>query len=111
MSSVTARLESVIQGSELGYRDVARIVDASPRSVARWATTDTDPRRASRERLLELFAVMDRLGAVVRPSAAHDWLFTPNPTLDNEKPADLLGRGEYRRVLAVIDALGEGVFV
>lgn len=111
MSSVTARLESVIEGSELGYRDVARIVDASPRSVARWATTDTEPRRPSRERLLEFFAVMERLGAVVRPTAAHDWLYTPNPTVDNEKPADLLRRGEYRRVLAIIDALGEGVFV
>ena len=111
MSSVTARLESVLEGSELGYRDVARIVDASPRSVARWATTDTEPRRASRERLLELFAVMERLQAVVRPAAAHDWLYTPNPTLENEKPADLLRRGEYRRMLAIIDALGEGVFV
>jgi uncharacterized protein (DUF2384 family) len=111
VSSVTTRLESVIEGSELDYRDVARIVDASPRSVARWVSTDTEPRRASRERLLELFAVIERLQAVVRPAAAHDWLYTPNPTLDNEKPADLLRHGEYRRVLAIIDALGEGVFV
>jgi len=111
VSSVTARLESVIHQTELDYRDVARIVDASPRSVARWVSTDTEPRRGSRERLLEFFAVMDRLGTVVRPTAAHDWLYTPNPTLDHEKPADLLRRGDYRRVLAIIDALGEGVFV
>jgi hypothetical protein len=31
--------------------------------------------------------------------------------LNHEKPIDLLAAGEYRRVLGVVEALAEGVFV
>jgi len=111
VSTVARRLQTIMERGGLDFVDVARILDTNPRTVARWAHGDTDPRWSVRERLLELFAVMERLQQVVRPSAAHDWMHTPNRTLDNEKPVDLLRRGEARRVLAVIDALGEGVFV
>lgn len=111
MSTVAARLESIIERGQLDYVDVARILDTNPRTVARWVHEGTEPRWEVRERLLEFFAVMERLQRVVRPKAAHDWLYTPNATLDNEKPVDLLRRGDFRRVLAIIDALGEGVFV
>lgn len=111
MSTVGARLESIIERSQLDYADVARILETNPRTVARWVHEETEPRWEIRERLLEFFAVMERLQLVVRPKAAHDWLYSPNQTIDHEKPVDLLRRGEFRRVLATIDALGEGVFV
>jgi uncharacterized protein (DUF2384 family) len=60
---------------------------------------------------LELLSVLDRLTMTLRPEPAHDWLFSPNPLLDNEKPIDLLSGGKYREVLGAIDSLGEGVFV
>lgn len=111
MSSVAVRLGSIIERGHLDYVDVARILETNPRTVARWIHEETEPRWEGRERLLEFFAVMERLQQVIRPKAAHDWLYTPNPTLDNEKPVDLLRRGDFRPVLATIDALGEGVFV
>ena len=111
MSTVAARLESIIERGGLDYVDVARILDTNPRTVARWVHEETEPRWEVRERLLEFFAVMERLQQVIRPQAAHDWLYTPNATLENEKPVDLLRRGDFRRVLAIVDALGEGVFV
>ena len=111
MSSIATRLETILERGQLDYVDVARILETNPRTVARWVHQDTEPRWEVRERLLELFAVMERLQQVVRPKAAHDWLYTPNATLDHEKPVELLRRGEFRRVLAIIDALGEGVFV
>jgi hypothetical protein len=55
-------------------------------------------------------AVLERLSAVLTPAAAHDWLFTPNGLLGNEKPAAMLRAGDYRHVLGAIDALGESVF-
>lgn len=61
--------------------------------------------------MLELIAVLEHLSGVLTPSAAHDWLFSPNPRLDHEKPVDLLRLGDYRRVLGAIDALAEGVFI
>ena len=30
--------------------------------------------------------------------------------LDFERPVDILRRGEYRKVIGVIDAIGDGVF-
>lgn len=53
--------------------------------------------------------MLERLSVVLRSEAAHDWLFTPNPSLAHQTPAELLSTGESRRVIGVIDAMAEGV--
>jgi len=110
VSLVSDRLSAVLEHGQLDYADVARILDTSPRTVSRWAHDQTQPRWPVRERLLEFFAVMERLQRVLKPAAAQDWLFTPNPGLSHRKPVDLLREGGFRDVLGAIDALGEGVF-
>ena len=105
------RLERAAASIDLDRRDIARALGTNPRTVARWLNGETAPRPDARERLLELIAVLERLSATLKPAAAHDWLFTPNLSLDYDKPVDLLRGGEYRRVLGAIDALAEGVFV
>lgn len=72
---------------------------------------ETVPRGDVRERILEVVHVFEQLSRVLKPHAAHDWLLSPNEFLDHEKPIDLLGQGEYRRVLGAVEALAEGVFV
>ncbi|MGH3440984.1 MAG: antitoxin Xre/MbcA/ParS toxin-binding domain-containing protein [Nitriliruptorales bacterium] len=111
MVDVATRLGELADKLSLNQADVARVVDTNPRTVARWLRDEAEPRRPTRERLLEFIAVLEQLSAVVQPQAAHDWLFKPNPLLGHEKPADLIRRGEYRRVLGAIDALAEGVFL
>ena len=110
MSPVADRLHTIMSHGRLDTADVARLLNTTPRTVSRWLREETEPRWEVRERLLEFFAVMERLQQVVKPAAAHDWLFTPNQLLGHEKPADRLRRGEFRPVLEIIDALGEGVF-
>lgn len=110
MSYATDRLGRVIESTGLDYTDVARMLDANPRTVSRWINEGTEPRWELRERVLELTAVIERLSQVVRPEAAHDWLFTPNPTFQHDKPVELVRDGRFKEVLAVIDGLGEGVF-
>jgi transcriptional regulator with XRE-family HTH domain len=105
------RLGQLAGKADLDQGDLARVLGTSTRTIARWLSEQSEPRHEARERLLEFLAVLERLGEVLRPSPAHDWLFSPNPLLDYEKPADLLQRREYRRVLAAIAAMGEGVFV
>lgn len=105
------KLERASSRIELEQTDIARVLQANPRTVARWLQGDTEPRPDARERLLELIAVLEHLSGVLKPSPAHDWLFTPNPTLDHLKPVELLRDREYRRVLGAIDALAEGVYV
>jgi putative toxin-antitoxin system antitoxin component (TIGR02293 family) len=95
----------------LDQEEVARVVGANPRTVSRWLKQEAAPRREARERLLEFLAVIERLSSTLRPEPAHDWLFSPNPALGHEKPADLLKEGGYREVLGAVDALAEGVFV
>lgn len=46
-----------------------------------------------------------------RDTRSNVWMFSPNRLLEHRKPADLVRDGEYQRVLALIDAMAEGVFV
>jgi uncharacterized protein (DUF2384 family) len=88
--------------------DLAKVTGATPRSVTRWLE-GASPRRPAEERLLELKAVIDIMRRVLREEPARLWLRSPNPELNYEKPLDLVGRGEYRRVIGAILALSEGV--
>jgi hypothetical protein len=96
--------------ASIGTGGVARILDRDPKTVGRWLRHDTLPRWQTREQLLALNVLLERLVQVVAPPATEDWLFTPVPALDYERPVDLIRKGEHRRVMALIDALGEGVF-
>jgi putative toxin-antitoxin system antitoxin component (TIGR02293 family) len=108
---LTQRLTDLASAVDLDAVEIARAVGTNPRTVSRWLTETTAPQRSQRERLLEVIAVLERLSATLRPEAAHDWLLTPNPLLQYDKPIDLLGEGSFRRVLGAIDALADGVFV
>jgi uncharacterized protein (DUF2384 family) len=90
--------------------EVGSMVDASGRSVARWAAGEVVPQRLNKQRLLELAYVADALAEVVPSDHANVWLFTPHRRLDHEKPADLIQQGRYREVLNLIEAMADGVF-
>jgi Antitoxin Xre/MbcA/ParS C-terminal toxin-binding domain len=110
-SHAVRRLGEVMPRTSLDAAGVARILDKDPKTVLRWLKDGTIPHWETRELLLALDVVLERLAEVVQPDAAEEWLFTPVPGLDYKRPVDLVREGEYRRVLAVIDGLGEGVFV
>lgn len=108
MSDMTALVDELFVDDIVDSPDVARVTGATPRSVSRWLE-GTSPRRSAEERLVELKAVIDLLRGVLREEPAHLWIRSPNPDLDYDKPLDLIGRGEYRRVIGAILALAEGV--
>lgn len=110
-ATLANRLRSAAERTDLDQADVADLVGANPRTVARWLALETEPRTDVRRRLLEVLAVLEHLSGVLQPQAAHDWLFSPNPALAHRKPIELLGQGDWREVLGLIDALAEGVFV
>lgn len=110
MTQLLDRLGDLAGEFELDQTEVASVLGTNPRTVSRWLRAETAPSRETRERVLEFVAVLDRLGTVLRRDVAHDWLFTPNALLRNEKPATLLREGQYRDVLGAIDAMAEGVF-
>lgn len=110
-TDLAGRLRRAASATALDQVDVAKLMGSDPRTVARWLSSQATPRSATRKRLLETIVVLESLSSVVRPEVAHDWLFTPNRLLDFAKPADLLQEGEWRRVLGLVEALADGVFV
>ena len=93
----------------LSQEELAALVGTSARTVARWAAGEASPQRLARQRLLELFAVGERLKNVLKPEDANLWIFTPNRLLEYDTPAERIGKGQFRDVLALIEALAEGV--
>lgn len=111
MPVLSRRLGELAERLDLERAGVTRVMDTDPKTVSRWLREQTEPQRATRERLLELIIVLEQLSATLQPVAAHDRLFAPNPLLDHDKPADLIRDGQYPRVLGAIDALAENVFL
>jgi uncharacterized protein (DUF2384 family) len=110
-SALATTVTSAIDRLGLTYEEVGEIVAASPRSVARWTAGKVVPQKLNRQRLLELAYVADAVAEVLPRDHANVWMFSPNRLLEHRKPADLVRDGEYQRVLALIDAMAEGVFV
>ena len=109
MPSVATLLEEIYEGDIVDAADVARVSGTHPRSVLRWQTDGSIPRRETEERVLELKAVVDLLRRVIHGDAARLWLRAPNPELGYEKPLDLIAEGQYQRVVNLLLALAEGV--
>ncbi len=109
MTTLASLLEHLEEGGVIDTADLARVSETNPRSVSRWRTQETVPRREAEERLLELRAVVDLTRSVMSDDAARFWLRSPNPDLAYEKPLDLVASGEYKRVIDLLLALAEGV--
>jgi putative toxin-antitoxin system antitoxin component (TIGR02293 family) len=102
-------LDELIDTYVVDAGDLALITDTTKRSVSRWTAAKALPRRDAEDRLLELKAVVDQLRSVLRDDSARLWLRSPNPDLDWRKPLELIAEGEYRRVIAAVLAMAEGV--
>ena len=89
--------------------DLARVSATHPRSVVRWLTQETKPRRQAEERLLELRAVVNLARTVMQDDAARFWMRSPNRDLGYKKPLDLVATGQYERVIDLLLALSEGI--
>jgi hypothetical protein len=72
---------------------------------------ETSPRGEGLERVSALSAVLAALAAAMPRADAADWLQRPNVELDFDSPADLIERGEAKRVLALLTAIGEGAYL
>ena len=105
-----ARLMRAMDLVGIDVTGIGRIVVTDPKTVSRWLRYETEPQRELGELLLPLGVVLERLALVIERGAAEDWLFTPAPMLDLDRPVDRLRRGDYQSVIWMIDAIGEGVF-
>jgi hypothetical protein len=86
----------------LSDRMIAAATGAKPSTVRGWLAGRSEPSGARAERLIELAELTRRLGLVVRPDAIAVWLNRPVIALDDEKPIELIARGDYKRVARLI---------
>ena len=109
MTTLTSLLDHLCEGDVVDTADLARVSETNPRSVARWRSQESAPRREAEERLLELRAVVELARSVMRDDAARFWMRSPNRDLGYDKPLDLIAAGQYQRVIDLLLALAEGV--
>ena len=93
------------EGGHLNDRQIARATGAAPSTVRSWLTGRSAPTGARAERIAELSALVSRLARVIDADYIPVWMTKPIEALDDEKPIDVLARGEYRRVAAVVRGL------
>jgi len=105
------RVNSIVGSLGLSREELGSIVDASPRSIARWSAGKAAPQRLTKQRLLELAYVAEAVAEVIPRERANAWMLTPNRLLDHDSPASRIHLGGYKDVLDLIEALADGVVV
>lgn len=85
--------------------EIATGAAAGKSTVRAWTAGTREPTGERRTRLIELVAMAERLERVMEPDYIAIWLSKPVPALDDRKPVDLIGRGDYLRVARVISGL------
>jgi hypothetical protein len=93
--------------SAAGLNDdlIARGTGAARSTVRDWFAHRSAPTGVRAERVGELSAIIDRLPRVMASDYIVVWLTKPIEALDDDKPIDLIGRGEFRRVARLISEL------
>ena len=111
MKTAFAREASYIR--EVGHlsdRDIARATGVGVSTVGAWMRRTRAPTGERAERLAELSAAVERLARVFDPDYIPVSFRKPVIALCDEKPLDVLARGEYRRVSRVISELESPTF-
>jgi uncharacterized protein (DUF2384 family) len=93
--------------AQLSDTDIARATGVAPATARAWLAGTRSPTGERAERLVELSSLVERLIRVIDPAYVAVWLRKPVPALDEEKPIDVIRRGQYRRVARLISELEE----
>jgi len=91
--------------AHLPHDVIAEAVGAAPSTVRDWLGGRSSPTGQRARRLAELGAITDRLARVIDADYIPVWLLKPIEALDDNRPIDLLARGQVRRVARVISGL------
>jgi len=105
MSPLAQEARRVHQAAHLSDREIAAATGARPSTVRDWLNGRSTPTGARAQRLIELAEMTDRLARVMNPGYIAVWLNRPLQALDDDKPVELLARGDYRGVGQLIAEL------
>ena len=103
MSPLAAEARRVHDQAQLSDRQIAAATGARPSTVRDWLSGRSAPSGARADRLVG--AMVDRLARVMQADFIPIWLTRPIEALDDEKPVEVLARGDYRRIAKLIGEL------
>lgn len=109
----TAFAREVAYVREVGHlsdKDIARATGAGVSTVGAWMRRARTLSGVRAERLAELSAMVDRLARVMDPDYIPVWMRKPVAALGDDKPLDVLARGDYRRLSRLISELESPTF-
>jgi hypothetical protein len=105
MSPLLEEARRVHDLTGLSDRLIAVATGAKPSTVRGWLAGRSEPTGIRAERLIELAELVRRLACVLRAESIALWMQRPVLALGDEKPIELIGRGEYRRVARLISEI------
>jgi transcriptional regulator with XRE-family HTH domain len=105
MTALAAEAVRVRNAAHLSDQEIAAATGARPSTVRDWLNGRSAPTGTRAARLIELAEMTDRLQRVMEPEYIPVWLNRPLEALDDDKPVELLARGDYRRVAKLIAEL------
>lgn len=91
----------------LSEDDIARATGVAKSTARAWLNGTRTPSGLRAERLIELAALVERLSRVMEGSYIPVWMRKPVPALGDDKPLDVIARGDYRLVSKLVAALEE----
>jgi uncharacterized protein (DUF2384 family) len=101
-ASEAAHIQAI---GHLSTPDIARATGADETTVRAWIRGARSPSGERAERLAELSSIVERMVRVMQPAYVPVWMRKPIPSLDDDKPLDVIAAGEYRRVSRVLAGL------
>lgn len=107
-SGLYAKLVGDLREGVLTNSELAGITGVKPRQVQHWASGAHRPAGDSKDRLLELHYIVDRLRDIYTAEGVDIWLHGRNRSLHSEKPIDLLTEGKFKQVLAAVERMASG---
>ena len=105
MSPLLEEARNVHDFAGLSDRLIATATGAKSSTVRGWLAGRSEPTGVRAQRLIELSEMVRRLARVLRAESIALWLQRPVLALDDEKPIELIARGEYRRVAKLISEI------
>ncbi len=105
MSPLLEEARQVHDLAGLSDRLIATATGAKPSTVRGWLSGRSEPTGVRAQRLIELAEMVRRLARVLRAESIALWLQRPVLALDDDKPIELIARGEYRRVAKLISEI------
>ncbi len=94
----------------INSRVLSPCLAVNPKTIQRWRDGIAEPGEAALRTLEKLEAVYQLTVRLIRKDSWEAWLRSPNQTLGNESPVDLLIRGEVDQVRNVLGLLEWGIY-